>query len=126
MDKTRIARALSEAALRMPLGIFGEAAHGYELNRPVDEPAIEGFEVRWSTRLPKVYREFLLTIGNGGAGPYYGLFAFLEMDSGHEHKTFAVDGDLVGAPSTPFPYTDRSIQEPPLAYDRGAFAHAWR
>lgn len=39
----------------------------------LSESVIVEFEKRHHVRLPDGYREFLLKVGNGGAGPYYGL-----------------------------------------------------
>jgi hypothetical protein len=46
---------------------------------------IEGFEAEYAIRLPPDYREFLTIIGNGGAGPYYGLYSLEQAVSDEPH-----------------------------------------
>ena len=56
--------------------------------------------------LPDDYRFFLAHIGNGGAGPYYGVFRLGEHDNGGDACKWE-DGALVGDVSKPFAYQDR-------------------
>lgn len=53
--------------------IFGSNRHKFKLNPPLTEKEVESFERINNITLPKEYRKFLLLIGNGGAGPFYGL-----------------------------------------------------
>jgi hypothetical protein len=53
--------------------IFGAESHQYQLNPCLSESDIRVFEQTYRIRLPDDYRSFLQTIGNGGAGPYYGI-----------------------------------------------------
>lgn len=53
--------------------IFGSEKHQYQLNDPKSEGEILEFERTHSVKLPAEYRAFLKSVGNGGAGPYYGL-----------------------------------------------------
>jgi hypothetical protein len=53
---------------------FGSEAHRYRLNRPLTESKVAAFEFRYSVSLPEDYRSFLLEVGDGGAGPFYGIF----------------------------------------------------
>ena len=52
---------------------FGEEKHGYRLRPPLGESQVADFEDRHGIRLPEGFRLFLLNLGDGGAGPYYGL-----------------------------------------------------
>ncbi len=52
---------------------FGSELHRYQLNPCLTESEIQFFEEKNRITLPEDYRNFLLEIGNGGAGPGYGL-----------------------------------------------------
>ncbi|MBE1532752.1 HEAT repeat domain-containing protein [Actinomadura algeriensis] len=52
---------------------FGEETHRFALGPPLPEDDVARFEARIGAELPRPYRDFLTTIGHGGAGPYYGL-----------------------------------------------------
>ncbi|MCI0741536.1 MAG: SMI1/KNR4 family protein [Gemmataceae bacterium] len=54
------------------------------------------FEDRYSLRLPDDYRTFLMQVGNGGAGPYYGIYGLDELYETRE--------DYWNDLSKPFPY----------------------
>ena len=53
--------------------VFGSKRHKYEFNKTLSEKEIIKFENENGILLPKGYKMFLNMIGNGGAGPYYGL-----------------------------------------------------
>jgi hypothetical protein len=55
------------------LELFGANNHRYSLNATLDEVDIKNLESKNNIILPPGYANFLTTIGNGGAGPYYGL-----------------------------------------------------
>src|ERR1017187_6620631 len=63
---------LGEARSRGP-ECFGPHSHGFVLRPPVPEAASTRFEEEDGVLLPEGYRAFLTRLGNGGAGPYYGL-----------------------------------------------------
>lgn len=54
-------------------GARGRSGHGYRLNPPIRETDLLRFEGKLGFLLPSDYRTFLLDIGNGPMGPYYGL-----------------------------------------------------
>ena len=53
--------------------VFGSEKHKYRLGPVLSESTLSDFESNHSVRLPEDYRRFLATIGNGGAGPFFGL-----------------------------------------------------
>jgi hypothetical protein len=78
------------------LSVFGADGHGYERRPPADEADLVEFERRQGLRLPEDYRRFLIEVGNGGAGPYYGILGLDELCETTEGSR----GDL----SKPFPH----------------------
>lgn len=60
--------------------MFGSIGHRFRLE-PVLSPAeLAELEAQIGIRLPQEYRTFLLTVGAGGAGPAYGVFAVQRED----------------------------------------------
>lgn len=53
--------------------VFGAQFHKYQLSAMLKEADIAAFEKRFNIELPSDYKLFLLLMGNGGAGPYYGI-----------------------------------------------------
>jgi hypothetical protein len=109
-------RRLRESAA--PLKVFGSQSHSFRTYPPLSEEIVREFEARHRVTLPKDYRGFLLHVGNGGAGPAYGLFKLREMDDGFEYKTWIENDGFVGVLSKPFPHTVawNDLSEEP-AYD---------
>lgn len=60
---------------------FGAEKHEYEWNPPAAPEAVESFERKMGISLPKEYRDFLLKAGNGGAGPFYGLYSLEQVQA---------------------------------------------
>lgn len=81
--------------------LFGAESHEYDLEPVWTPDDIKRFEDTWNIVLPEEYREFLLKVASGGAGPYYGL----------ENPENGVYGDLdyrteLNEISKEFPYTE--------------------
>lgn len=62
------------------LEVFGAESHQYRLSPTASEDAVRNFECQHGIRLPEEYRDFLLSVGNGGAGPYYGIYGLRELE----------------------------------------------
>ena len=85
--------------------VFGANGHHFQLNSVLDDMEILAFEQRHGIHLPADYRDFLANIGNGGAGPYYGVFPLGKMDGIHELKPWSERDGFIGMLSEPFPLT---------------------
>ena len=84
--------------------IFGANGHGFELNDPISERELVGWERGHGIELPAEYRAYLLELANGGAGPFYGLFPLGMWDGGgRELDSF---DDSLGDVAAPFPHRD--------------------
>ncbi|SHJ14221.1 SMI1 / KNR4 family (SUKH-1) [Clostridium cavendishii DSM 21758] len=55
------------------IDIFGAEAHKFKLKEVASLEEVERFEKNNNIILPKDYRNFILKVGNGGVGPYYGI-----------------------------------------------------
>ena len=53
--------------------VFGSKTHKYSLNPVLTENEIVSFEKKHNLTIPEEYRLFIREMGNGGAGPFYGL-----------------------------------------------------
>lgn len=75
MDKMKIiADKISELkSLDKTFSVFGAYAHKYLFNHKISLNEIEDFEKEHQITLPTDYRDFILTFGNGGCGPDYGI-----------------------------------------------------
>lgn len=96
----RIREGLREVAARGG-AVFGAEAHGFRLGPPLPEAEVAAFEARHGVRLPAEYRAFLTRLGDGGAGPAYGLLALARAAGGGNGPGPA---ELL---AEPFPYTAR-------------------
>ncbi|WP_234414359.1 SMI1/KNR4 family protein [Paenibacillus sp. CAA11] len=106
----RIRRKLHQAAKADPnYEAFGAKAHQYKLNAPLEPEALRRFEQIHGIILPEQYAAFLTEIGNGGAGPYYGIHPLGTKQS--------IDLDRVGLPSTLSPVSHTEIIEGGHSYD---------
>jgi hypothetical protein len=85
--------------------VFGASLHRFEFNPVLTEDGVSCFESRFRVRLPTEYRRFLTEVGNGGAGPCYGLFPVGMVNEGDDHVPWERADWLVGDPSLPFPHT---------------------
>ncbi|MEV6217309.1 SMI1/KNR4 family protein [Nocardia sp. NPDC051833] len=83
---------------RLPLGA---GRHRYLLNRPLAESEVSAFEARHGVELPEDYRSFIVEVGDGGAGPFYGIFRLDRTDLDGRDGADLVPGFLAGA----FPHT---------------------
>lgn len=103
-DPARIrARLATARAADQDFEYFGAGTHQYELGSALPEDRIAAVEAEHCMTLPKSYRDFLLTVGDGGAGPDYGLYRFDGQDMPYlEREERFAPGHL----AAPFPHTE--------------------
>src|SRR5690348_6488288 len=96
LDRGTVLLRLADLDRRDPRRkVFGAGAHQYKLNPPLPVSVVEAFEGTHGISLPEDYRLFLTEIGNGGAGPCYGVLPFGKDDDDRDWE----GGGLVGDPS---------------------------
>jgi hypothetical protein len=102
-DTAAIRRDLHRLRVAAP-DVFGADGHHFSLNAPLAEAEVLGFERQHAVRLPLDYRRFLLDLGNGGAGPYYGIFPLGAFDgAGGDLEPW---GDFVGSLAASFAFRE--------------------
>lgn len=108
--------------------VFGASSHRYKLEPRLAEPRVRAWEREHGVELPDEYRAFLLELGNGGAGPFYGIFPLGMWDgSGRALESWA---DAVGDLRAPFPHREAwnlpsSRLEPPEEFESDEEEDAW-
>ncbi len=106
LDSTRTRESL-RLLLEARAEVFGASGHHFLLNGVLDDKDILSFEQKHRVRLPLDYRNFLTAIGNGGAGPDYGVFPLGQMDgNGQSLKPWTEHDGFVGILSEPFPFSE--------------------
>lgn len=107
--------------------LFGSESHGFRPHSPLSEVAVVEFETLHQIALPPEYRGFLIHVGNGGAGPAYGLFKLGEMDDGFGHKPWIENGGFVGILAQPFPLSGpwNDLSEQPIYDESRKDNQAW-
>lgn len=65
--------------------VFGASSHKYRLNPIVSIETVRQFEKKYHITLPEEYIFFLTRVGNGGAGPYYGLYPLEKLELYNEY-----------------------------------------
>lgn len=86
--------------------VFGAGEHRFRLKPKLPEPDILAFERLHNISLPGDYREFLANVGNGGAGPFYGVFPLGQIDGPFGMTPWQANDGLVGILSERFPFED--------------------
>jgi hypothetical protein len=60
--------------------LFGSAKHKYQLRPPLEMAKVRAIEETYHISLPEDYLHFITQIGDGGAGPDYGLYPFADFE----------------------------------------------
>lgn len=100
------------------LSLFGAEEHEYVLDAPIASKVVEDFEEAHGILLPIEYRLFITHIGNGGAGPYYGVYPFgtdysISYD---EYSSLQLQGETKIAPDLSVDLWHKWVEE---VYDSG-------
>jgi len=67
--------------------VFGSSCHAYRFHPPIGMQQAEAWQRAHKVSLPVPYRRFITELGNGGAGPYYGIMP-LELEAPHLLQPF--------------------------------------
>lgn len=106
ITKKRLARVLEKfnylKSIDKNYQIFGAEVHRYRFRRTVEPDYLINFERKHNVKIPYDFKLFLSEVGNGGAGPFYGIIPFetcLFSDIDYPSEKFLLN------PSKPFQYT---------------------
>jgi hypothetical protein len=88
---------------------FGAARHQYRLGPTLSVDDLEGFESGHGIALPDAYRTFITTVGNGGAGPFYGMYRHDGTD--WNYRQHELEERQPGFLATPFPHSELFLPE---------------
>lgn len=59
--------------------MFGASTHQYRLNPPIERELVRAAEQKYGFTLPEDYFRFITEVGDGGAGPDYGIQPFADF-----------------------------------------------
>lgn len=80
LERKEILAVLNEARkMDKKCEMFGASRHRYALNPPIRASFVRGEEERYEFKLPEDYFHFITEIGDGGAGPDYGIDPFVSL-----------------------------------------------
>lgn len=79
--------------------VFGAGRHQYLLNPVAAPEKVARFEAQYHVKLPPEYVFFLTQVGNGGAGPYYGLYSLEKLAMYTEYLDQYTEADEQGLPA---------------------------
>ncbi|GAA4840720.1 SMI1/KNR4 family protein [Kitasatospora terrestris] len=105
----------ARAAAGAPDGFRGREGHLGDVLRPaLGEPEVRAFEQRHGVRLPPSYRAFLIEVGDGGAGPGFGVLGLEQLPEDEEEALYGERVDCLrpGFLAAPFPYR-AAVPRPP-------------
>ncbi|WP_324789612.1 SMI1/KNR4 family protein [Streptomyces sp. H51] len=83
--------------------VFGAVGHEWVLEEPLAPAELAELETQTGVRLPEEYRDFLLHVGAGGAGPAYGVFPVRRVRGRWRWEGDGADLADLGRLAEPFP-----------------------
>jgi len=75
---------------------FGFEGHGFRMKPVLSESEAAAFEQDHKIVLPSDYRRFVIELGDGGAGPFYGVFPLGFMDDNFDLRLWQENDGIVG------------------------------
>lgn len=100
---------------------FGADRHRYRLGPTLSVGDLARFEREHEITLPNAYGTFTTTVGNGGAGPYYGMYRHDGADWNNPHRE--LEQQQPGFLAMPFPHSEPFLPEPGNGED--FYAPSW-
>ena len=93
-DKTRLSQ------------VFGASLHKFKLHPVIEEHELRAYEKKYAFEMPDEFRGFLLEVGNGGAGPFYGIWGIgnsrLPVDPHLYREPSVIVKNFKGRPGEPW------------------------
>src|SRR5262249_45669105 len=77
--------------LDVHLQVFGASTHRYQLAPVLAQADLAAFEQEFGVALPADYAAFLTELGDGGAGPGYGLYALVKSAQDFQARQAAAE-----------------------------------
>lgn len=68
--------------------VFGASSHKYKVYEVLTAKELADWQAKNQVTLPEPYAQFLTKVGNGGAGPYYGIYSIEKATSYTERNAF--------------------------------------
>lgn len=97
----------------VPPRAFGVEGHGFKLKAPSPEAVVAEFEERHEVALPPAYRLFVTELGDGGAGPGYGMPRLSDSCDGPcRAGHLARPSPYLPGPRYPFDWEERHEEAP--------------
>lgn len=120
------ARALIAELHRLDpdLRMFGASTHRYRFREPLGERELAAFEAEHGVTIPDGFRRYLSRLGNGGAGPFYGILPLGHIEGGEWEEGDGVVGQLAEAfpHAGPWNLPDELGEPPDFDSDEAEFA----
>jgi hypothetical protein len=74
--------------------VFGSSSHKYKVHEKLTAKELTDWQAKNQVTLPEPYALFLTEVGNGGAGPYYGIYPLDKATSSTEGEAMAAACNL--------------------------------